>query len=95
MLYGDLSLEDLKKERVRIETSLRNGVKTNKWKKASVPASYVLEAITPAPAANAKVAKPKLGREPAVAKAEAKAVTATKAKAPAKAKAPRKKTAPT
>jgi hypothetical protein len=57
-LYGDLSLEDLKKERVRMDTLLRNGVKSNKWKKAPVPASYVLEA-------EAVAAKPKRpGRKP-------------------------------
>jgi hypothetical protein len=67
-LYGDLRLEDLKKERVRIDTSLRNGVKANKWKKAPVPASYVLDAIAPAPPAKATGAKPKSERKPAVAK---------------------------
>jgi hypothetical protein len=69
-LYGDLSPEDLKKERVRIDTSLRNGVKANKWKKAPVPASYVLEAIASASAAKATAAKPKSGRKPAVAEAK-------------------------
>jgi hypothetical protein len=64
MLYGDLSLEDLKKERVRIDTCLRNGVKSNKWKKAPVAASYVLEA-------KAVAAKPKPGRKPAGGKAKA------------------------
>jgi hypothetical protein len=67
-LYGDLSPEDLKKERVRIDTSLRNGVKANKWKKAPVPASYVLEAIASTPAAEATGAKPKPERKPSVAK---------------------------
>jgi hypothetical protein len=57
-LYGDLSPEDLKKERVRMDTCLRNGVKNNKWKKAPVPASYVLEAT----AAGAKPKRP--GRKP-------------------------------
>jgi hypothetical protein len=58
MLYGDLSIEDLKKERVRMDTLLRNGVKNNKWKKAPVAASYVLEAT----AAGAKPKRP--GRKP-------------------------------
>jgi hypothetical protein len=58
MLYGDLSLEELKKERVRMDTCLRNGVKANKWKKAPVLASYVLEAT----AAGAKPKRP--GRKP-------------------------------
>jgi hypothetical protein len=58
MLFGDLSLEDLKKERIRMDTLLRNGVKNNKWKKAPVPASYVLEAT----AAGAKPKRP--GRKP-------------------------------
>jgi hypothetical protein len=58
-LYGDLSPGDLKKERVRMDTCLRNGVKNNKWKKAPVPASYVLEATA---AAGAKPKRP--GRKP-------------------------------
>jgi hypothetical protein len=62
-LYGDLSSEDLKKERIRIDTSLHNGVKANKWKKAPVPASYVIKSTASAPAAKAKAAKPKLGRK--------------------------------
>ena len=66
-LYGDLSPEDLKKERVRMDTSLRNGVKANKWKKAPVPASYVLDAIASAPTDKATAAKPKSGRKSAVA----------------------------
>jgi hypothetical protein len=85
-LYGDLGPEDLKKERVRMDTSLRNGVKANKWKKAPVPASYVLEAIASAPAAKATGAKPKSERKPAEAKAKpgrkpaiAKAKTSQKA----------------
>jgi hypothetical protein len=69
-LYGDLSPEDLKKERVRMDTSLRNGVKANKWKKTPVPASYVLEAIAPTSAAKAKAAKPKLERKLTGAKAK-------------------------
>jgi outer membrane biosynthesis protein TonB len=60
MLYGDLSLEELKKERVRMDTLLRNGVKNNKWKKAPVPASYVLEAT----AAGAKPKRPGRKSEP-------------------------------
>ena len=56
-LYGELSLEDLRKERVRMDTSLRNGVKNNRWKKAPIPASYVLEAT-----ASAKPKRP--GRKP-------------------------------
>jgi hypothetical protein len=75
-LYGDLSPEDLKKERVRIDTSLRNGVKANKWKKAPVPASYVLEAIAEPPAAKATAAKPKSVRKPAGAKVKASQKTA-------------------
>jgi hypothetical protein len=44
ILYGNLSIEDLKTERVRMDTCLRNGVKTNRWQKAPIPASYLLEA---------------------------------------------------
>jgi hypothetical protein len=45
LLYGELSLADLKKERVRMDTCLRNGVKAHRWKKAPIAASYVLEAV--------------------------------------------------
>jgi hypothetical protein len=81
MLYGDLSLEELKKERVRMDTCLRNGVKANKWKKAPVPASYVLEA----PAASAKPKRP--GRKPDPSKEPKPEPVAEVASAPAKAKA--------
>lgn len=44
-----------------MDTCLRNGVKNNKWQKAPVPASYVLEAT----AAGAKPKQPKRpGRKP-------------------------------
>ena len=84
-LYGDLSIADLKAERSRMDTALRRGVKDQKWQKASVPASYVLDITAEAPVAETTGAKPKSGLKPA----------AEKAKAPAKAKASRKKTAPT
>jgi hypothetical protein len=57
-LYGDLSPEDLKEERVRIKTVLFTGVKNGKWQKASVPSSYFLEAA----AGDAKPKRP--GRNP-------------------------------
>ena len=38
MLYGDLSLEDLKKEQGRMEPCLRNGVKNTKWKTTAASA---------------------------------------------------------
>jgi hypothetical protein len=57
-LYGDLSPEELKKERVRIKTALFAGVKDGKWRKASVPSSYFLET----PAAGTKPKRP--GRKP-------------------------------
>jgi hypothetical protein len=61
-LYGNLSPEDLREERVRIKTVLFTGVKDGKWKKASVPSSYVLEE----PAADAKPKRP--GRKPDLSK---------------------------
>ena len=42
MLYGDLSLKDLKDERVRIKTALLTGVKDSKWQKATAPSSYFI-----------------------------------------------------
>jgi hypothetical protein len=85
MLYGDLSSEDLKKERVRMDTLLRNGVKNNKWKKAPVAASYVLEAT----AAGAKPKRP--GRKPDPSKEPKPEPVAEVASAPAKAKAAKPK----
>jgi hypothetical protein len=45
-LYGDLSIEDLKAERVRIKTALLTGVKNKRWDKAPKPSSYVLRSGT-------------------------------------------------
>jgi hypothetical protein len=42
-LYGDLSLADLKDERVRIKTALLKGVKDGRWEKSSTPSSYFLK----------------------------------------------------
>jgi hypothetical protein len=100
-LYGDLSPEVLKEERIRIKTALLTGVRDGKWQKASVPSSYFIMTIAAgakpkrpgrkpeptkepkprpqpepvaevAPAsAKASAAKLKLGRKPAVGKAEA------------------------
>ena len=58
MLYGNLSTEDIKAERVRIKTALLTGVKDGKWQKASIASSYFIEA----PAASAKPKRP--GRKP-------------------------------
>jgi hypothetical protein len=41
-LYGELSPEEIKAERVRIKTALLGGVKNKKWQKASVASSYFL-----------------------------------------------------
>jgi hypothetical protein len=43
MLYGDLSLADLKEERIRIKTALLTGVKFNRWEKSPIPSSYLLK----------------------------------------------------
>lgn len=47
-LYGDLSLEDLKDERVRIKTALLKGVKDERWEKSPTPSSYFLKSETAA-----------------------------------------------
>ncbi len=57
-LYGDLSPEELKDERVRIKTALLTGVKDGKWQKATAPSSYFLKAT----GASAKSKRP--GRNP-------------------------------
>jgi hypothetical protein len=57
-LYGDLSPEELKDERVRIKTALLTGVKDERWQKAFEPSSYFIKATAPG-------AKPKRpGRNP-------------------------------
>ena len=59
-LYGDLSPQDIKDERVRIKTALLTGVKDGKWPKAFEPSSYFIKA----PAVSAKANG--LGRKPKV-----------------------------
>ncbi len=82
MLYGDLSPEELKEERVRIKTALLTGVKDEKWQKAFEPSSYFIKTT----AAGAKPKRP--GRKPDPSKepkpepvAEVTKAPATKAKA--------------
>ena len=58
-LYGDLSPEELKEERVRIKTALLTGVKDGKWQKATAPSSYFIKATA---GASAKPKRP--GRKP-------------------------------
>jgi hypothetical protein len=65
-LYGEMSLEALKVERLRMKAALRQGVKKKLWQKASAPSSYIL-----------KVAKAKTA--PAKPKTELKPASATKA----------------
>ena len=60
MLYGDLSLEDLKGERKRISTILLKGVQGKRWQKASVPSSYFLGDT----AANSKPKRPSRKPDP-------------------------------
>ncbi|MGA7955310.1 MAG: hypothetical protein WCA07_17500 [Gloeobacterales cyanobacterium] len=57
-LYGDLSPEELKEERVRIKTALLTGVKDQKWQKATAPSSYLIKTT----GASAKPKRP--GRKP-------------------------------
>jgi hypothetical protein len=42
-LYGEMSLEALKVERLRMKAALRQGVKKKLWQKASAPSSYILK----------------------------------------------------
>ena len=64
-LYGDLSPEEIKAERVRIKTALLGGVKNKKWQKASVASSYFL------PETSAQTQAKAPGRKPKSAKASA------------------------
>ncbi len=65
-LYGDLSPEELKEERVRIKTALLTGVKDQKWQKASAPSSYFIKA-----AASGAKSKKSVGKsKPLTSKAE-------------------------
>ncbi|HEY9826633.1 MAG TPA: hypothetical protein V6D19_14405 [Stenomitos sp.] len=64
-LYGELSPEDLKAERVRIKTAMLTGVKQKRWQKAPKPSSYIIKAprgkaqnSAPAPAVAAAPAAP-------------------------------------
>jgi hypothetical protein len=66
MLYGDLSLADLKAERVRIKTALLTGVKDKRWEKSPLPSSYVLRSGTAA-------SKPKSSIKTVKARSSAKA----------------------
>jgi hypothetical protein len=61
-LYGELSPEALKVERLRMKAALRQGVKKKLWQKASAPSSYILKSSAKP---NATPAKPKTERKPA------------------------------
>jgi hypothetical protein len=61
-LYGELSPEALKVERLRIKTALLNGVKKKLWQKAPAPSTYILK---PSAKPKATPAKPKTEPKPA------------------------------
>jgi hypothetical protein len=63
-LYGDLNLEALKAERVRIKTALLGGVKNKKWQKASVASSYLLPETSAGAKSKASGRKPKASKAP-------------------------------
>jgi hypothetical protein len=63
-LYGDLNLEELKAERVRIKTALLGGVKNKKWQKASVASSYFLPEASAGAKSKASGRKPKASKAP-------------------------------
>lgn len=62
-LYGELSPEDLKAERVRIKTAMLTGVKQKRWQKAPKPSSYIIKA--PRGKAQNSEAAPALATAPA------------------------------
>lgn len=63
-LYGDLNLEELKAERVRIKTALLGGVKHEKWQKASVASSYFLPEASAGAKSKTSGRKPKASKPP-------------------------------
>lgn len=63
-LYGELSPEALKVERLRIKTALLNGVKKKLWQKAPAPSTYILKSSAKA---KATPVKPKTEPKPATA----------------------------
>jgi hypothetical protein len=63
-LYGDLNLEEIKAERVRIKTALLGGVKNEKWQKASVASSYFLPEASAGAKSKASGRKPKASKSP-------------------------------
>jgi hypothetical protein len=63
-LYGDLNLEEIKAERVRIKTALLGGVKNEKWQKASVASSYFLPEASAGAKSKAPGRKPKASKSP-------------------------------
>lgn len=88
-LYGDLNLEELKAERVRIKTALLGGVKHEKWQKASVASSYFLpEASAGAKSKTSgrkpKASKPSTPKSAPVTEAAAEVVSETPSDLPAK-----------
>lgn len=74
-LYGDLSPEDLKAERVRIKTALLTGVKNKRWDKAPKPSSYLLRSGT----AQSKPKSSATAAKTSASKAQKKKATSAKA----------------
>jgi hypothetical protein len=64
-LYGDLSPEEIKAERVRIKTALLGGVKNKKWQKASVASSYFLPETSASTKSKTSGRKPKTPKDSA------------------------------
>jgi hypothetical protein len=64
-LYGDLSPEEIKAERVRIKTALLGGVKNKKWQKASVASSYFLPETSASTKSKTPGRKPKASKDSA------------------------------
>jgi hypothetical protein len=62
-LYGDLSPEEIKAERVRIKTALLGGVKNKKWQKASVASSYFFPETSASTKSKAPGRKPKAPKD--------------------------------
>ncbi|MGB8702251.1 MAG: hypothetical protein WCD18_22775 [Thermosynechococcaceae cyanobacterium] len=66
-LYGDLSVQDYKAEKVRMKDVMARGIRRGLWEKAPVPMSYFVAApvqATPVKPPTKTAAKPKTGRVP-------------------------------
>jgi hypothetical protein len=87
-LYGELSPEALKVERLRMKAALRQGMKKKLWQKASAPSTYILKVAKAKASTPAEKGTPSTkGRKPKTLPKQSAQTPASVKKAPAGAKA--------